>query len=146
MTHFLRRKSVAEISDLIKDTLPRDRMRKKPSTRRESSPWLLEFLLLRHALYRWATIAAHFVFKSVNKCELIDFGNTGDHKWQKILVFTSLKIQACKPFMWLTLVIARRFFLLGPGGKPGIFWFSFIFSRLSSALDLSATAPPLNYR
>ena len=29
-----------------------------------------------------------------------------------------------------------------PGGEPGIFWFSFIFSLSSSALDHSATAPP----
>ena len=30
------------------------------------------------------------------------------------------------------------------GGKPGIFWFSFIFSLSNSALDDWATAPPKN--
>ena len=34
--------------------------------------------------------------------------------------------------------------MLKPGGNLGSFWFSFLFSLYSSALDHSATAPPLS--
>ena len=47
------------LRDLTKDTLLRDRLRLKPSTRRESNPRPLEFLLSRRALYHCATTTAH---------------------------------------------------------------------------------------